>query len=98
MNDLKHREFAQFLVDRLNALCQDPSIRKDIQSVLESRIPACNATNDHPELITMQDGKFGALGLINGILGGGWLITAHYSDEPSEVLTHFTVTQQDCTQ
>lgn len=83
---MTNREFADQLVARLNALCFNREIRRDIAALLEVRVPVCETTTEHPtiQVIAGHPDSMGFLGLLNGITGkdvdGTGLISAVYSD------------------
>lgn len=61
----------ELLVHRLNALIETPAIRADIQQLIETRIPVCNATGNHPDILTekeVEGHRLGFMGLLNGLL------------------------------
>lgn len=76
---IPNENLADEIIERLNQLIVDPAIRKDIGTLLETRIPCSPAVLDHP---TLQGGwatqesydrkdppGLGILGLINGLVG-----------------------------
>ena len=61
-------EFAAELLRRLNAMVQNPDVLRDFSELLKVRIPASNATEDHPSIIC-GEGTFSAFGILNGLCG-----------------------------
>ena len=82
---LDDRRLAEELVYRLNLLIKNEEIRKDVFTLLETRIPVCPQTCKHPT-IQVSDGKLGLLGFLNGLVGtmtplGYGHIAAVFSDD-----------------
>jgi len=87
---MKDKEFAEELVKRLNALLSaHEDIRVDISELLKVSVPESAATLDHPSLVVGINGLT-TLGLLNGIVGEGSLITAN-CDEEKETISSFEV-------
>lgn len=74
MTDL---DLARILVERLNALIADPAARGDIQRLFEQRVPMAS---DHKSIQCTGD-KFGTLGFLNGIAGGGYIQAVYSGDD-----------------
>ncbi|OPZ36149.1 MAG: hypothetical protein BWY99_02082 [Synergistetes bacterium ADurb.BinA166] len=85
---------ADILIIRLNGILDDPDIRKDVNRLVETRIPVSKATADHRTIQVTAEGEestLGFLGLLNGLVGAmpkeygrfaGWgYIAAEYDDE-----------------
>jgi len=71
-------DLADTLIARLNKLIENPDVRKDVEALIEHRVPCSQATLDHPTIqagwpSAAQDAglppSFGFLGLLNGIVG-----------------------------
>lgn len=66
-------ELADTVIDRLNAIIMDPSVRQDVKKLIETRVIAGAATAAHPSIIVQKndDGHdvLGFLGLLNGVVG-----------------------------
>jgi hypothetical protein len=43
-------ELADAIINRLNKLCEDPEVRKDIAALIETRIVCSEATLNHPTI------------------------------------------------
>jgi hypothetical protein len=61
-------ELATEIIVRLNDMIKNQDIRADIALLLETRVKASLATQDHPTIIC-RDGDVGLLGILNGIVG-----------------------------
>jgi len=85
---MKDVEIANEIIQRLNALIQDPRVREDVGRLLEVRVNASLETCEHPTIQVHSD-LLGTLGLLNGITGviesgpkQGWgYITAVFDDD-----------------
>jgi len=70
---LSDSELADEIIKRLNALVQDPKIRKDIEQLIENRILVGEQTAAHPAIQVQHnaagDDTLGFLGLLNGVIG-----------------------------
>lgn len=66
-------QLADIIIGRLNKLIEDPNVRKDIQNLIEARVPASWETVKKTIVQVHEDdaGKdvFGFLGLLNGLVG-----------------------------
>jgi len=87
-------ELADILIDRLNTLTSDLTVRMDVGALLETRVKVAQETADHPSLQVASEGplgpwRLGVLGLLNGLVGTipdgpkkGWgYITAVIDDQ-----------------
>lgn len=78
---------AKNIVNKLNTLISNNDVRKDIQTLIDSRIACSNATADSDNVIVLEEnGKyfFGVLGLLNGLLDGE-IIMAVFDDNTQEL-------------
>jgi hypothetical protein len=82
-------ELADELIGRLNKLIENPAVRKDIGSLIDTRVGCSGTTRDHAT-IQVVDGKWlGLMGVLNGLVGimptghrQGWgYIAAEFSDD-----------------
>lgn len=66
-------ELADTIIDRLNIIIQDPSIREDVEKLIGMRVRASSASAAHPSIQVQKndsgDNVLGFLGLLNGIVG-----------------------------
>lgn len=85
-------ELADAVIERLNALIQDPAVRADVGKLVEERVPVGERTAAHPSIQVQQnivgDNVLGFLGLLNGLIGtipggrlAGWGYVAAVFDE-----------------
>jgi hypothetical protein len=87
---------ADEIILRLNRLIKDPDIRKDLASLIETRVFCSKTTADHPGIQVDEDLAVGFLGMLNGIVGvdpklvgprRGWgYIAADYDDDTLELV------------
>jgi hypothetical protein len=81
-------QVADYLIESLNKLIEDPEVREDVSKLIDLRIPCSMATQESP-LIQCVNNSVGFLGILNGIVGtidtgkrAGWgFITAVYDDD-----------------
>ncbi len=85
-------ELADIIIERLNHLIQNDSIKSDICKLIENRVLVTEQTAKHPHIQVDQndaeDNFMGFLGLLNGIVGAipngkfnGWgYITASFDE------------------
>jgi hypothetical protein len=76
---MDNSQLADVLIERLNHLISDLDVRKDISTLIETRVACSAATLDHPTIQASSparaaDGATGApsvgvLGLLNGLVG-----------------------------
>jgi len=66
-------ELADALIERLNAIIQDPKVRGDVERLIEERILVSEQTAAHESIQVQQnaagDAVLGFLGLLNGAVG-----------------------------
>ena len=77
-------ELADAIINRLNKLCEDPEVRKDIAALIEERVSCSTATLNHPTIQAQTidptklrvkpgspqpAGLVGFLGILNGLVG-----------------------------
>ena len=86
-------ELADALIERLNAIIQDPAIRADVCKLIEERVLVGEMTAAHPSVQVQKnaagDDVLGFLGLLNGAVGTirggkleGWgYVAAVFEDE-----------------
>jgi hypothetical protein len=100
--DIEDELLADTIIERLNRLLEDPYVRADIETLIETRVPCSKATLDHPTIqavVVEENGTptIGLLGLLNGLVGvdprlvgprRGWgYIAANFDDDMK--LTNF---------
>jgi hypothetical protein len=80
--------FEKELVNRLNNLIQDESVRFDTQELIKQRVYARNETVEHERIMVSEDGRFGILGLFNGLRASTDTVIMAVFDHNGE-LDHF---------
>lgn len=84
-------ELADEIIRRLNALIEDPDVRRDIGALMRDRVSVSAATANHPAIQVMDSrdpegvSTMSFLGLLNGVVGvreDGWgHVTAVIDDD-----------------
>lgn len=73
---------ANYIKDKLNEWCQDPLVLKDIQALIDARVPASTSTQEHPHIQVNKDHELGLLGILNGLIeDDSNILAANYNDE-----------------
>jgi hypothetical protein len=65
---MNNEDLADILIERLNDLCHDPEVRKDIAKLIEMRVPCTKAMVDHPTVQT-QDQTGQEIPLLHEVFG-----------------------------
>jgi len=84
---MDNKDLADLLVNLLNGLIKESdAVRKDVGKLIDARVVASQETINHSTIVVGDNNGLGVLGLLNGLVGGGY-IAAVYDDDGS--LLHF---------